>query len=153
MIKFDEQGRRFQLRIAAILLHEDCVLLHHAHEGHWALPGGRVEWGEDAATTAERELQEELGVKAEAGRLVWIIENFFHDGKRDVHEVGMYFLMNLLPDDPLFSQEGEFVSEEGPQLSFGWHALDTLPELEVYPEFIKDALSQLPQHSVHIIQR
>ena len=112
-----------------------------------------MEWGEDCATTAERELQEELGVNAKAERLVWIIENFFHDGRRAVHEVGMYFLMSLPPGDPLFSRTGEFVSEEGPQLSFGWHALAGLPELEVYPEFIRQALSDLPPQPVHIIQK
>lgn len=32
------------------------------HAGQWALPGGRIDAGEDAATAARREIEEEIGI-------------------------------------------------------------------------------------------
>ena len=45
----------------AILLTRRAATLR-AHSGQWALPGGRVDEGEDHADTALRELREELGL-------------------------------------------------------------------------------------------
>nr|WP_232291841.1 CoA pyrophosphatase [Frankia sp. QA3] len=66
------EGRR--LAAVAVTLGEDVqgrpsfLLTRRAarmrtHAGQWALPGGRAEDGEDAATTARRELAEEVGVE------------------------------------------------------------------------------------------
>lgn len=39
------------------------ILLVHHHSGHWAFPKGGAEGGESPQQTAERELQEETGLK------------------------------------------------------------------------------------------
>jgi 8-oxo-dGTP diphosphatase len=38
------------------------LLIRRADTGHWALPGGTVEWGETLRSTVLRELEEEAGV-------------------------------------------------------------------------------------------
>ena len=48
-------------------------LLLHYPEGHWDLPKGHVEKGEEETTTALRELEEETGLKD-----VKVIEGFKH---------------------------------------------------------------------------
>ncbi|MEM7220459.1 MAG: NUDIX domain-containing protein [Pseudomonadota bacterium] len=50
----------------ALLLRDDRILLadHHRYRKptRWGLPGGHIEWGENPADTARREVLEELGV-------------------------------------------------------------------------------------------
>jgi ADP-ribose pyrophosphatase YjhB (NUDIX family) len=39
------------------------VLIRRRDNGKWALPGGMVNWGQDIATTVQRELAEETGLE------------------------------------------------------------------------------------------
>ncbi|GHE84225.1 hypothetical protein GCM10017786_14700 [Amycolatopsis deserti] len=47
-----------------------------AHPGQFALPGGRVDPGEDAIGAALRELEEELGVAAERADCVGVLDDY-----------------------------------------------------------------------------
>lgn len=47
-----------------------------AHGGQWALPGGRVDPGETSAEAALRELEEEVGIKALAGSILGVLDDY-----------------------------------------------------------------------------
>lgn len=155
MISFEEHGMRFNYRAAAIVLHDGCVLVHRAeHEDFWALPGGRVEVCEASAETIRRELYEELGVEARAERLVWIAESFFEDRGVRCHELGLYFLVTLAPDTPLYRQREPFYGDEnGLRLVFAWAPLDQLDSLPLplHPIFLRQGLASLPATVAHIV--
>ena len=65
--------------VAAIILDAAGQVLavkcpEHKHGGGWEFPGGKIEPGETPQEAATREIQEELGVQIEVGRLVHTVE-------------------------------------------------------------------------------
>lgn len=69
----------------------------------WTLPGGRVEFFENSDATLHRELLEELGAGAVVKRHLWYVENFFEYSGKQCHEIGNYFLVQLLEPDQFLS--------------------------------------------------
>jgi 8-oxo-dGTP pyrophosphatase MutT (NUDIX family) len=59
----------------AVLLTRRAATLR-AHAGQWALPGGRVDAGEEPADTARRELHEELGLVLDDDRLLGVLDDY-----------------------------------------------------------------------------
>ena len=61
---------------------EACILLTRRsvsikrHAGQYALPGGRIENGENAKEAAIREMEEEIGIKASSGQIIGCLDDF-----------------------------------------------------------------------------
>lgn len=153
MITFAQDGIRFTYRIVGVAMDDGRVLLHRAEtEDFWALPGGRGELLETAATTLRREMCEELGVEVEVGRLLWVVENFFRYAGADYHELALYFLMNPPMDWPRRCQSEPFDGQEGHlRLVFQWFPVAALEALPLYPTFLRQALQVLPAVPEHVV--
>lgn len=151
MITFDDGDVRFIHRVGGIAVQDGHVLLQQSEgDGFWFTPGGRIELMEPAAAALQREMQEELGVTVEVGRLLWVIENFFEYGDRRHHEVGLYFEMAVPPERG--PANGSFVAMEGDmEISCVWHPLAEAATLPIVPSFLREALGNLPETPVHVV--
>lgn len=69
VLLYDEEGR------ACFLITRRAATLRK-HTGQWALPGGRLDAGETAERAALRELQEEVGLVLEEGRVLGALDDY-----------------------------------------------------------------------------
>jgi 8-oxo-dGTP pyrophosphatase MutT (NUDIX family) len=152
-IVFERDGKKFNFRSVAILIHTDRVLLHQINNNpYWSLPGGRVEFSESASTTVVREMKEELRIDCEVIRPLWVMENFFNSFGFDFHEIAFYFLLTI-PQE-LVSKGDSFEEYDGKsKLTFKWHQITDLDTVELYPEFLRKALNNLPDFLTYTTHR
>jgi ADP-ribose pyrophosphatase len=75
---------RPEVAVGAIVVKDERVLMVKRNkppgEGLWAIPGGRVEFGETLQQAAEREIMEETGVTIQAKNPVHTFEIIERDG-------------------------------------------------------------------------
>ena len=148
-----EQGV-FNYRVAAVLMRRDSLLIHRAPaDDFWALPGGRVEFGETSSDALVREFREEIGIRVEVERLLWLVENFFGAPGDPYHEISLYYSVQALDPLPAGPEFPGRTEDMDPPLVFRWQSLATLAEIPLYPTFLASGLRDLPSQIGHIVHR
>jgi 8-oxo-dGTP diphosphatase len=71
--------------VAALMIQNGRILIcqrtrHQTMPLKWEFPGGKIEPGEKLEEALQRELEEELGIRAEIGRKVTAIQHDYGDG-------------------------------------------------------------------------
>lgn len=150
MIMSSGGGLTFMYRVGGIAVHDGCLLVEHneAH-GFCFVPGGRVEYGENAVKALARELYEELGEEVKVGRLLLAADNLFEVGSERFQEITLYFLIELAPESRVLERDGAF---EGGELGtvFQWIPLDDVEQSNLVPPFLWALVRDLPASPEYI---
>jgi 8-oxo-dGTP diphosphatase len=94
-------------------------------EGTWTMPGGKIHFGEKIQEAAERELKEEIGVKAKKLKVVSVSNEIRHDA----HFITIGFLCENFEGEPRTMEPDEIVE-------WKWFPLDKLPN-PIFPPTLK----------------
>lgn len=88
-LQMDSSNKKINITSRGIIIHNDKMLVVTiVGNGFYCLAGGKIENEENLVECAERELLEELGVKPEIGRLMYV--NTFFD-KNNVKNMDFIF--------------------------------------------------------------
>ena len=147
-ISFNQENRKFNYRVCAMIISENRLLaMHDERSPYFYLPGGRVKMGETAERAVVREIWEELGVTLKIARPLWLNQAFFTEDMDGIryHELCIYFLMDISNTD-LLERGDAFTLTEGKHThTFEWLAFDRLKDEYFYPIFLKKQIFDLPK--------
>lgn len=128
------------VRVGALLVRGNSVLMVHGSCGDYYTVGGRVRFGETMQSALMREISEELGNEAEllqGGELCVLLENFFRIDGVKFHELSAYYLFDA---SALTVKSGVYICDEKETLQ--WISLDEMKDLKLYPLFLKEEIPQ-----------
>ncbi|MBY3433855.1 NUDIX hydrolase [Rhizobium laguerreae] len=96
--------------------------------GRWSFPAGKIEFGEAIDTAVAREVAEETGVKATAGRIITAVDAIDRDddGKVQHHFVIVVLLCQWTAGEPKASDDAT---------DAGWFTLAELEDLDLPAAF------------------
>ena len=151
MIMSSDGEITFMYRVGGVAIHNERLLVeHNVRHGFCFVPGGRVEYGENAVEALAREFREELGEDVKVGRLFLSADNMFElDGKR-YQEIVPYFLMELDAESGLYDREGVFEGDE-PGSAFQWIHLQEIDGANLFPPFLRARVRSVPETPEHIV--
>ena len=134
VITLQEEGKRFGARVGAVIYNEDKtkILIENQRNKRYMFPGGRIDVYEDSKASIERELIEELNLKADLN-LKYILELFIKSSKAKYHEIGFYFVTKI--NENLI--ENNFKSLDGDSY-FIWVPIKDLDKYNILAKPIKD---------------
>ena len=115
-----------QVRVAAVIARRGQILVVEHRKGeqrYWVLPGGRLEGGETLRAALERELREELSLKAEVGPLLAIYETLAPER----HTVNLAFQVDPGRAEPRIDASDEVLT------GWRWMEVDELRRVDFRP--------------------
>ena len=133
----------FGVRATALIVKDNRLLVVEDEDGFYTI-GGAIQVDEATEDAVVREVKEELGVKAQAGPLAFVVENRFEQDGVSYHNIEFHYLVDLLEDAPLTMQEDEKTQP------CEWIDLDKLKGINLVPAFLKTALPDWDGQLRHI---
>lgn len=153
-ITFEMTRGKFNVRVAALIVHEGKILVMRDDAGdYFYLPGGRITLHETSGDAMRREILEELNETVSSPRLRWVVENYFYEKhqKMDFHEICFFYECKLNHDSKVLSCT-EFETEERGRVNhFQWIPVQDLEVANVVPSFLKERLGSADGGLQHFV--
>ncbi|MFF2754968.1 NUDIX hydrolase [Psychrobacillus sp. NPDC058041] len=153
-ITFKTPTGRFNYRVAGLLIHEGKLLImQDENQPYYYVPGGRVMLHEKSEDAIKRELNEELNIDVNIKRMLWINENFFEEANLNerFHEICFFYLLELKDNEILANGDEFVINGNGKVHTYYWKRLEELRDINVYPLFLKEKITNLPLFIEHIL--
>ena len=147
-ISYTSGGEKFNYRVCAIMISENRILaMHDERSPYYYLPGGRVQLGETAEHAILREVEEELQIRAEILRPLWLVQSFFTEevDKLRYHELCIYYLMDVSQTGLLDRGQRFTLHERAHTHDFEWLPFERLEKEYFYPVFLKTGIFDFPE--------
>ena len=139
----------FSLRAAALIINNNQLLVikHDDFDCFYTIGGG-VNVNETSTDAVIREVCEETGYLLSVDRLVYIQERFYNINNKHHHEVVFFYLMKSIG----VWIENETCTDHREEKLY-WLPVDELQNTNLVPEFLRTALTNIPEEIVHIISK
>lgn len=152
-LSIDIEDYKLNIRAAAIIIHENKILLHKdLRTDYYALVGGRVKLGETSEETIKREIKEEMGKDIDIKGYIATIENFFNAENKKYHEI--IFVYNAEFIDKKDKENIDTIKNiEGEEyLMYEWIDINKIDQYDVRPKTIKEVLKK-EEYPIHQINK
>ena len=151
-ITVDVGGQLLNVRTATCIIHNNKLLTHrNVNSDHYALPGGRVEIGEDSESALKREVMEEMGKEIEITGYVTTIENFFEMKGKKYHEIEFVHMAEFTNEEDKKIEETIHNIEGKDFLQYEWVDINEIDKYPILPQAIKGVLKNgiYPTHTIN----
>ena len=146
-----DENVKLNVRTTGVFLNDGKILVHKCEEnGHYALPGGRVQAREDSITALKREVSEELGLEIENTSFIAAVENFFTVPEAKFHEY-MWMIKGEFKDKSVYDKDVIIGHEQDRKLVFEWVDIDKLKDFDFKPVEVIKYLKNIDGKVHHII--
>ena len=147
-ISYTSGGEKFNYRVCALMISKNRILaMHDERSPYYYLPGGRVQLGETAEHAILREVEEELEIRAEILRPLWLVQSFFTEevDRLCYHELCIYYLIDFSKTDLLDRGQCFTLHERAHIHDFEWLPFERLEKEYFYPVFLKTGIFDFPE--------
>ncbi|MEM7033012.1 MAG: NUDIX hydrolase [Chloroflexota bacterium] len=146
MAKPDSHPQYPRVAVGALVMFEDKVLLVKRGKppasGVWALPGGRVEWGESLIQAVQREVIEETGINIEVGKIIYTFDSITRNDQGGIafHYIIIDFLAH--PVEPVSEPVADDDADDAAWLTLD--QINALPMSQTSLALIKKYIDSKP---------
>ena len=98
--------------------------------GYTYLPGGHIEFGEKGREALVREIKEEMGLEAEAGDLLGVVESAFEQHGKPHAEINLIYRLKLIPHPSSLIPSPSSLE---PWIAFEWRDISDLGNANLLP--------------------